>query len=167
MQKAFTFYLSAFTLTLLAACSLNPAIQGRGQDYLQGEWKQDSVAMQSQLLRYSLFKFRFSCDSVYMEIASHAKVNSGMDSCMNKGDWKEYVRGTYQQRNDTLRIKGNFCNADFTLKKQAGCFRSGPYDETFVVSNKADSTVQFLSTSNVIPVNLHLVKRIGCVPKPI
>jgi hypothetical protein len=166
MQKAFALCLSAFTL-LLAACSLNPSVQGKGQDYLQGEWKQDSVPMQRQLLRYSLFKFKFTCDSVYMQIESHAKVNTGMDSCMNKGQWKEYVRGTYQQRNDTLHIKGNFCNADFTLKKQAGCFPSGPYEETFIVSKKAASTVQFVSTSNVIPVNLHLIKRTTCVPKPI
>ncbi|MFD2144819.1 fumarate hydratase [Mucilaginibacter antarcticus] len=142
-------------------------MQGNGEAYLQGEWKQDDVPMQKQLLNYSLHRFNFTCDSVYIEIDSYAKVNSGMDSCMNKGAWKEYVRGTYHQTNDTLRIRGNFCNADFTLKKQAGCFRSGPYDGSFKISKQADSTVQFSSTSNVIPVNLHLIKRTICVPKPI
>lgn len=165
MQKAFAFYLLAFSL--LSACSLNPSVQGNGEACLQGVWKQDSVPMQSRLLSYSLYKFTFSCDSVYMEVASYAKVNSGMDSCMNKGAWTEYIRGTYHQQNDTLRIKGNFCNADYSLKKQVGCFRSGPYEGSFKVSKQSDSTVQFLSTSNVMPVNLRLIKRTTCVPKSI
>ncbi|GAA4094958.1 fumarate hydratase [Mucilaginibacter panaciglaebae] len=166
MSKAFTFYLLAFSF-FLTACSPNPNLQGRGEDYLQGEWKQDSVPMQKQLLSYSLYRFKFTCDSVYMELSEYSKVNTGMDSCMLDGHWKEYIRGTYSQRDDTLHIRGNFCNADYTLKKQAGCFRSGPYEEYFKVNKKADSTVQFLSTSNVIPINLHLIKRTSCTPKPL
>ncbi|MCC8426790.1 fumarate hydratase [Mucilaginibacter sp. UR6-11] len=166
MQKPFAVYLSALCL-LLTSCSFNPALQGRGQDYLQGEWRQDSVPMQKQLLSYSLFKFKFSCDSVFIQLNSFSKVNSGMDSCMNGGHWSEYIRGTYSQSHDTLHIKGNFCNADYTLKKQAGCFRYGPYEEFFKVSKKTGSLVQFLSTSNVIPVNLHLIKKITCNPKPL
>jgi hypothetical protein len=166
MLKPIAFFLFHFCL-LMAACSLNPSMQGKGADYLQGEWKQDSVPMQQKLLNYSLYHFKFSCDSVYIKVDSYAKVNSGMDSCMNKGQWKEYIRGTYHQSNDTLHIKGNFCNADYSLKKQAGCFRYGPYEEHFKVTKKGDSLVQFISTSNVIPVNLHLVKRTTCVPKPI
>jgi hypothetical protein len=166
MLKHFSFSLLAFTF-LLSACTLNPSLQGKGESYLQGEWKQDSIPMQKQLLTYSLFKYKFSCDSVFIEVNSVSKVNSGMDSCMNAGHWTEYIRGTYHQSNDTLHIKGNFCNADYTLKKQIGCFRSGPYEESFKVSKKTDSLVQFLSTSNVIPVNLHLIKKITCDPKPL
>ncbi len=166
MQKSFAFLLLPFCL-LLAACSFNPSLQGKGEDYLQGEWKQDSIPMQKQLLSYSLFKFKFSCDSVFIEQSSVSKVNSGMDSCMNAGHWKEYIRGTYHQSHDTLHIKGNFCNADYSLKKQASCFRSGPYEEFYKVSKKTDSLVQFSSTSNVIPVNLHLIKKTSCTPKPL
>jgi hypothetical protein len=167
MLKHFSFSLLAFTFLLFSSCSLNPSLQGKGENYLQGEWKQDSIPMQKQLLTYSLFKYKFSCDSVFIEVNSVSKVNSGMDSCMNAGHWTEYIRGTYHQSNDTLHIKGNFCNADYTLKKQIGCFRSGPYEESFKVSKKTDSLVQFLSTSNVIPVNLHLIKKITCDPKPL
>jgi hypothetical protein len=166
MQKAFTFLLLPFCL-LLSFCSFNPSLQGKGEDYLQGEWKQDSIPMQKKLLSYSLFKFKFSCDSVFIEQSSVSKVNSGMDSCMNAGHWTEYIRGTYHQSNDTLHIKGNFCNPDYTLKKQAGCFRYGPYEEFFKVSKKTCSLVQFLSTSNVIPLNLHLIKKTSCNPKPL
>jgi hypothetical protein len=164
MQKTFAFLLLALTLT---ACSFNPNLQGRGEDYIQGEWQQDSILMQKQLLNYSLYNFKFSCDSFYVSVHSYSKINSGADSCMNAGHWTEYIRGTYRQKKDTLRLKGNFCNADFSLKKQGGCFRSGVYEEYFTVNKKTDSLVQFLSTSSVIPVNLRLIKKITCNPKPL
>lgn len=166
MHRNICFCLSAFCL-LISACSFNPSLQGKGEDYLQAEWKQDSIPMQKKLLNYSLYNFKFNCDSVFMQISSFSKVNSGADSCMNAGHWTEYIRGTYKQSNDTLHIKGNFCNADYTLKKQVGCFRSGPYEEFFKVSKKTDSLIQFSSTSNVIPVNLRLIKKITCNPKPL
>ena len=166
MQKTFAFYFLAFTL-LTSACSFNPSLQGKGESYLQGEWKQDSIPRQKQLLNYSLYNFKFNCDSVFIQLNSFSKVNSGMDNCMNAGHWSEYIRGTYVQSNDTLHIRGNFCNADYSLKKQAGCFRSGPYEAFFKVSNKTDSLIQFLSTSSVIPVNLRLIKKITCNPKPL
>jgi len=164
--RSFAFLILTFYL-LLTACSPNPNLQGKGEGYLQGEWRQDSIPRQKQLLSYSLYNFKFTCDSVYIELNEYSRVNTGMDSCMLSGYWKEYIRGTYSQHNDTLRIRGNFCNADYSLKPQKGCFRSGPYEEYFKVSNKADSAVRFLSTSNVIPVNLHLIKRTSCTPKPL
>jgi len=164
MQKAFTFLLIA---SALIACSPNADLQGRGEDYLQGQWTQDSIPMQSKLLSYSLYDFNFSCDSVYATIRSFSKVNSGYDTCMNAGKWTEYVRGTYEQKNDTLYIKGNFCNADFSLKGPGGCFRSGPYQDAFKVTRKSDLLIQLSSISNVIPVNLRLVNKISCNPKPL
>lgn len=164
LQKAFTFLLLAFTLT---ACSFNPNLQGKGESYLQGEWKQDTVPLQKQLVTYSLYSFKFSCDSVYTTIRTFSKVNSGYDTCMNAGQWTEYVRGTYQQKNDTLRIKGNFCNADFSLKDAGGCFRSGVYTDVFKVSAKSDSLIQLSSVSSVIPIDLHLTHKISCIPKPL
>ncbi len=164
MQKAFTFLLLAFTLY---SCSPNAAVQGKGEDYLQGEWKQDSIPGQQQLLTYSLYDFRFSCDSVYATIRTVSKVNTGYDTCMNAGKWIEYVRGTYEQKNDTLRIKGNFCNADFSLKSAGGCFRSGVYQDVFKVKQQNDSLIQFSSTSNVIPVRLRLINKVSCNPKPL
>ena len=159
---AFCFLLLAFT-----SCSLNPNMQGNGQDYLQGEWRQDSIPMQNRLLNYSLYNFKFSCDSVYVTVSSFSKVNTGADSCMNAGHWTEYIRATYKQRHDTLRIKGMFCNANFSLKNEGSCFRSGVYEESFKVSQKKDSLVQFQSLSNVIPVNLHLINKTTCHPKPL
>jgi len=174
MQKTFrlspfTFYLSAFTFLLSAfsSCWFNPNMQTPGQPYLQGEWQQDSVTNQKQLLSYSLYRLKFSCDSFFVSIHSFSKVNTGADTCMNSGNWTEYSKGTYEQKHDTLHLKGQFCNADFSLKNDGGCFRSGDYEEFLVVHKKSDSLLQFASTTNVIPIIAHLINRTTCHPKPL
>jgi hypothetical protein len=172
MQKPFrlspfTFYLLFLLSALSSGCRLNPNMQKPGEGYLQGEWQQDSVTKQTQLLSYSLYHLKFSCDSFFVTIKSFSKVNTGADSCMNSGHWTEYCRGTYEEKNDTLHLKGQFCNADMTIKDDKGCFRSGDYEEIFKISKKSDSLVEFASTSNVIPINAHLIKRTSCHIKPL
>ena len=162
-KVAFCFLLFAFG----SGCSFNANVQTPGQVYLQGEWQQDSVTNQKQLLSYSLYRIKFSCDSFYMTIHSFSKVNNGADTCMRSGEWREYTRGTYQQNKDTLRLKGQFCNADMTIKDDKGCFRSGDYEEFFKVTKRSDSVIRFASVSSVIPIDLHLIKRTTCHPKPI
>ncbi|MDR3696931.1 fumarate hydratase [Mucilaginibacter sp.] len=170
MQKLFSFRLLPFVFLLLAfgpGCSFNPNVQKPGEGYLQGEWRQDSVTNQKQLITYSLYHLKFSCDSFYMEIHSFSKINTGVDTCMNVGHWVEYTRGTYVQSNDTLHLTGQFCNADYSIKDDKGCFRSGDYEEFFKVSKQTDSLFTFASTTNVIPLKAHLIKRLSCHPKPI
>jgi len=167
----FTFYLIAFCFLLSAfcfsACWFNPNMQTPGERYLQGEWQQDSVAGQKQLVSYSLYHLKFSCDSFFVSIHSFSKENTGADNCMRAGRWTEYVRGTYEQSNDTLHLKGQFCNPNWTIKDDKGCFRAGDYEEFFKVTKMNDSIIQFASTSNVIPINAHLIKRTTCHPKPL
>jgi hypothetical protein len=165
----FAFHLLPFSFLLSAlgsGCSFNPNMQTPGQGYLQGEWRQDSVTNQKQLLTYSLYRVKFSCDSFYMWIHTISKVNPGADSCMKAGQWMEYTRGTYEQKHDTLHLKGQFCNPDMTIKDDKGCFRSGDYEELFKVK-QSDSLLQLASTSNVIPIEARLVKRMSCHPKPL
>lgn len=166
MKKPFAYILLPFLL-LMASCWFNPNMQTRGQSYLQGEWQQDSVPGQKRLLTYSLYHLKFSCDSFFVSIKSYSKVNTGPDTCMRSGQWAEYVRGTYDQRHDTLHLKGQFCNANMTIKDDKGCFRSGNYEEFFKVIKKDDSNIQFASATDVIPIDAHLVKRITCQPKPL
>ncbi|PTQ99862.1 hypothetical protein C8P68_102692 [Mucilaginibacter yixingensis] len=158
------FYLLLFTLSL-ASCSFNPRLQGKGETYLQGEWQQDSSAVQHKLVTYTSNHFRFTCDSFYLKINTFSKVNYGADTCMNKGRWTEYVRGTYAQRNDTLFLRGQFCDDHYRIKETQDCLRAGNYDELFSVSNKSDSLLQLSGTSSVIPIGLRLQKRTGCTPK--
>lgn len=171
MQRPFAFYLLSFTLIMafgLTACRFNPNMQGPGVAALQGEWQQDTSALQKKLLNYSLYHFRFSCDSFFVSVNSFSKANGGYpDSCVKNGQWGEYAKGVYTQKNDTLRLKGLFCNADFSYKNEGGCFRSGNYEEVFKLSQKADSRIQFLPTSSVIPFNARLIKRTTCNPKPL
>jgi hypothetical protein len=163
LKLAFCFLL----LALSYSCWFNPNVQGKGEVYLQGEWQQDSIPNQKRLLEYSLHHLRFSCDSFYIQVNSFSKVNNGPDTCTHSGHWSEYIKGTYRQRNDTLFIKGQFCNADYSLKEDAGCLRIGMYEEAFKVKKQTDSTIRFASTSNVIPINAHLIKHTSCNPKPL
>jgi hypothetical protein len=174
-KKSFAFNLSALTLLLvlgscilfLSACSPNPSVQGKGVASLQGEWQQQPEAIHRQLVNYTLYNYKFSCDSFYVTMQSHSKVNYGADTCMNSGHWTEYAKGKYQQRQDTLVMKGFFCNANYSLKDVGGCFRSGVYEDFVKMAVKSDSVVQLTSTASVLPVNLHLIKRTTCVPKPL
>jgi hypothetical protein len=169
LRKAF--HLLAFGLLLSAfsfsSCTMNADKQTPGEGYLQGEWRQDTVPAQKSLVTYSLYDLKFTCDSFFLKISTVSKVNYGADTCMSKGQWAEYVRGTYSQRQDTLHIKGQFCNADGSYKNEQGCFRFGDYEEYFKVHRKGDSLIRFVSTSNVIPINAHLIKRTSCIPKPL
>lgn len=167
---AFNFKLSVFGFLLLAfisGCHLNPDLQTPGESYLQGEWQQDTIAGQKALISYSLYDLKFTCDSFYFVIKSVSKINTGPDSCMAPGHWTEYVKGLYQQKNDTLHAKGLFCNKDWTIKDDKGCFRYGDYEEFFKVTKKGTAKVQFANTTNVIPINARLVKKCTCHPKPI
>ncbi|MBB5396964.1 fumarate hydratase [Mucilaginibacter sp. AK015] len=173
MKKPFAFYLFAFTLLLTAncllqtACRFNPDMQTPGEGYLQGEWQQDSVTMQKQLVTYSLYNLKFNCDSFFVSIKTFSKVNNGADSCTKGGNWTEYAKGVYEQRNDTLHVRGLFCNANYTYKDPGGCLRSGVYEERFKITKKGDSMLQFSPTSNVISFNTRLIKRSTCNPKPL
>jgi hypothetical protein len=164
------FLLSALSFALLAltfaSCSFNANLQGKGEAYLQGEWRQDSVPMQKKLTEYSLYNISFSCDSFFMQINSYSKVNNGADKCTASGHWTEYVKGGYQQHGDTLHMRGQFCNANFSLKDENSCLRSGIYEETFMAKKKSDSLVSLMGSS-VIPIDIRLIKRTTCTQKPL
>lgn len=173
-KKPFALTLSALTILLalgscflaLYACSPNANVQTRGMDAIQGEWQQSPQALDKQLVTYTLYNFKFTCDSFFVRMQTHSKVNYGADTCMNKGVWTEYAKGRYQPSNDTLWMRGFFCNADYSLKNPGGCFRSGVYEDFMKVS-VADTLLTLTPKSSVLPLNLHLVKRTNCVPKPL
>jgi hypothetical protein len=175
IKEPFAFNLLPLTFLLvlgscflfLSSCSSNPAFQGKGEAYVQGEWQQKAEAVDQQLLTYTLYHFRFSCDSFFVAMQTNSKVNYGADTCMNSGHWAEYAKGKYTQHTDTLVMKGFFCNANYSLKDVGGCFRSGVYEEYFKTAKIGDTLLRLTSTSSVLPINLHLIKRTNCVPKPL
>ena len=170
MQKPLSFRIVPIYFLLLlaiASCKLNPNLQTQGVSFIQGEWQQDSIPAQNRLLTYSLYHLKFTCDSFYFDIHTNSKVNIGPDTCMQAGKWTEYIKGTYVQQNDTLHLKGLFCNKNWTIKSNKGCLRYGDYEE-FIKLKKQDSThISFAITTIVIPVNARLIKKNTCHPKPI
>ncbi|MFD0795318.1 fumarate hydratase [Mucilaginibacter litoreus] len=172
MPKAFQFSFIAlcfllFALSLLSACRFNPDMQTPGQTYLQGEWKQDSVTMQQQLVNYSLYNFKFNCDSFFVALKTVTKATAGVDICTKGGQWTEYAKGVYEQKHDTLHVRGIFCNPDYSYKDPGGCFRSGVYEEFFKVIQKTDSVTQLTPISGVLSFDLRLIQRSMCIPKPL
>jgi hypothetical protein len=131
----FAFYLNS-GFQLKAPANSTPICRA-GEAALQGEWQQDTAALQKKLVNYSLYHFKFSCDSFFVSVRSFSKANGGYpDSCVKNGQWSEYAKGVYEQKHDTLRLKGLFSNADLTYKVEGGCFRSGKYEETFKLNKK-------------------------------
>jgi hypothetical protein len=142
-------------------------MQTKGQSWLQGEWQQDSVPMQKQLITYSLYHIKFDCDSFFVTIKTFSKVNYSPDSCTRSGKWTEYASGHYEQRHDTLFLKGNYDNPDFSIKEEVGCLHAGVYKDIFTISHKTDSLISFSSTAGVIPITARLIKRTNCTIKPL
>jgi len=166
MDKKYYFFYLLFFVLILASCRFNQAVQKPGVVFLQGEWAQDSVKLQKKLLNYTLYQFRFSCDSVFITTDNFSKVNYGTDTCMNKHKWKEYVRGKYELHHDTLRVRGLYCNPDFSLKN-TGCFHIGVYEDLFKLQKQSDTLLHVLSFSSTVPFDIHLTKKITCNPKPL
>lgn len=165
LKKRYFFYLLFFVM-MMVSCRRKADVQEPGTDFLQGEWKQDSVRMQKKLLSYSLYQFRITCDSIYITTDNYSKVNYGTDTCMDQGKWKEYVRGKYELHHDTLRVRGLYCHPDFSLKNE-GCFHIGVYEDLFKLQKKSDSLFHVTSFSSTVPFDIRLTKRIICNPKPL
>ncbi|MGV8877451.1 MAG: fumarate hydratase [Sphingobacteriaceae bacterium] len=165
MYKSFCYF--SFVLIGLCcvfSCKFNSPIQGSGADFLQGRWIQDALPLQKQLVNYSLYAFNFNCDSFFVRINTFSKVQAAIDTCMHRGEWTEYAKGSYVLQNDTLYLKGFFANADSTLKNE-GCLRTGVFNEAFSLTSKRDSSLLMKNLSDVIPISLRLVEKSGCIPK--
>lgn len=156
----FAFYL----LPLFSSCVRQPNIQGKGEVFMQGVWNEDSVAYSQELSNYTQHHFKFTCDSFYVDLTTHSKVNYYADSCFNKGLWKEYVKGTYAVRNDSLFLVGTFTQANYK-QKISGCYRIGQYLQSFAIKNKTASNLLLDNVSNQREIKLVLKQKNTCVQK--
>lgn len=156
-------FLGGVTLT---SCKFNPNLQGKGTDFIQGVWNEDSVSYQNQLLQYTSHKFKFSCDSFYVTLNTSAKTNIYPDSCFNNGKWTEFAKGIYTSANDSIFLSGTFTKANFK-QKISGCYRNGQYLETFIISKKTDGFMELRSLKQHLPLRLTLKEKTICIPQPI
>jgi hypothetical protein len=151
---------------LLSSCKFNPNLQGKGADFLQGEWMEDSVRYRNELLQYTTHHFKFTCDSFYATLNTTAQTNFYPDSCFNEGQWTEYAKGLYAVRGDSVIISGTFTKSNFK-QKISGCYRIGQYLETFVIKDRTPGLIRLESLSQHRPLQLSLKRRITCIQKPI
>ncbi len=158
------FYLAVVWSVLLASCSRRPNVQGSGEIFLQGIWNEDQVADSNQLLNYTQHRFKFTCDSFYVDLTTHSKANYYSDSCFNHGVWKEYAKGIYRVKKDSLFLEGTYTKSNYK-QKVSGCYQIGTFLQTFIVkSSKADSLL-LESITDQRQSTLVLKQKINCIPK--
>ena len=154
-----------FTFSVLQfACSSRPNIQGKGEEFMQGIWNEDSVAFSNKLSNYTQHHFKITCDSVYIDFVTHSKTNFYEDSCFNNGIWKEYAKGVYAVRGDTLFVGATFTNANYK-QKISGCYRIGRYEKNFLIRKKSADTLVLQSLSDQREIKLSLKEKVTCVQK--
>lgn len=149
---------------LFASCSRLPNVQGKGEAFLQGVWNQDSIPNAGKLLSYTQHKFKFTCDSFYVDLTTHSKVNYYPDSCFNNGVWKEYAKGVYEVRNDSLILEGTYTKANYK-QKISGCFQIGRYIKSFYIKSFEPNKLFLQSAGDQRECNLILKEKIICKPK--
>ncbi len=156
----------SFVILSLSSCKFNPNFQGKGTPFVQGEWEQEQVPYEDQLLTSTRHRLTFTCDSIYAVLQTRSKVNPYADSCFNTGQWTEYAKGTYLVRHDTLFVFGTFTHETFK-QKLTGCYRIGRYLPIFIVKKHTPDSLYLQNLQDHLPVTLALKRKIECVPKPL
>lgn len=165
MFTRISFLLSTFLLFFsLTACRRLPNVQGKGEVFLQGIWNQDSIANANELLSYTQHRFKITCDSFYVDLTTFSKVNYYEESCFNKGVWKEYAKGTYVVKGDTLMLDGTFTKSNYK-QKVSGCYRNGRYLTNFKIKKSSSKKLELENLNNQTECLLALKQQITCVPK--
>jgi len=117
-----------------------------------------------ELLSYTKHKFKITCDSFYVDLTTYSKVNYYADSCFQNGIWKEYAKGVYIVREDTVFLDGTYTKADYK-QKISGCYHVGRYIKSFKIKKSGDDRLLLESTDNQRELSLMLREKITCVPK--
>lgn len=153
-----------FMIVLFTGCRRLPNVQGEGLEILQGVWNQDSIVNANKLLNYTQHKFKFTCDSFYVDLTTHSKVNYYSDSCFNNGIWKEYAKGVYIVKSDTLFLLGTYTKANYK-QKLSGCYQIGQYIKSFKIKLAEPDKLLFESMDNQGELSLALKEKIICIPQ--
>lgn len=152
-------------LLFSASCVRQSEMQTTGADFFQGEWVQDSIPGQEQMLHYTLHEFKVTCDSVYATLRVNSTVKNMSDSCFGSGSWTEYAKGVYVVRGDSLIVDGLYTKPNFK-QKISGCYRSGTFIPRFKITAQSADSVVLESRFDQRPIVLRKTADITCVPKP-
>ncbi len=151
-------------LYALSSCQRHSDMQTEGVASLQGVWIQDSIPYQDQLMNYTLHQFTFTCDSIYTEMDMHAKTRTMPDSCFKNGNWKEYAKGVYVQRGDSIIVEGIYTKEN-GKQKISGCYKNGQYLPRFKLVHQSEDSVVLQNRFDSKPIILRKIKDITCIPK--
>jgi hypothetical protein len=149
---------------IMASCQRLPNVQGKGEVFMQGVWNEDHIENSGTLLNYTQHRFKITCDSFYVELTTHSKVNYYADSCFNKGVWKEYAKGIYQVRKDSLFLDGNYTKSNYK-QKVSGCYQIGRYIKSFYIKSAKADTLFLQNTNDQRECTLVLKQKITCTPQ--
>lgn len=139
-------------------------MQQEGAQEVQGVWIQESVPMQDGLLQYTLHEFKFICDSVYVTMHTTSKVKNVADTCYADGTWREYAKGVYVVRGDSLLVDGLYTKAD-GKQKITGCYRSGQYLPRFKINQTTADSLVLEGRFDQRTIHLRKTADITCIPK--
>jgi len=151
---------------IMASCQRLPDVQGKGEVFMQGVWNEDQVENSNTLLNYTQHKLKITCDSFYVELVTHSKVNYYADSCFNNGIWKEYAKGIYQVRQDSLFLEGTYTTAKYK-QKVSGCYQIGRFIKSFYIKRATPDTLFLQNTNDQRDCTLILKQKITCIPQPL
>ncbi|TAF45599.1 MAG: hypothetical protein EAZ51_03950 [Sphingobacteriales bacterium] len=129
-----------FCLVFVFACTFNPNKRNPGAQYLQGQWQQDSINLDTGLVEYKKRQFKFTCDSFYLVLHNFSKAYFAGDTCYKNGRWTEFVKGVYSLSGDTIVLKGAYTSPVFKLKKSR-CYTTGSFDERLIYQSNYDSVL--------------------------
>lgn len=163
-ELKFLYVIFFISVILYSSCSRLPNIQGKGEEFMQGVWNEDSVAFSHKLSNYTQHRFKISCDSIYIDLVTHSKVNFYEDSCFNNGIWKEYAKGVYAVRGDTLFVGATYTHANYK-QKISGCYHIGRYDKNFLIKKYSADTLILEGLNDQREIKLALKEKITCIQK--
>ena len=150
------------------ACHRNSPYQGRGQSSLQGTWIEDSNALKTipEKTVFTRYNFKFTCDSVYITMNTHAGQDYFATPCYAGGNYTEYVKGTYIIQRDSLVVSGVFTHPNHKMKV-AGCYRSGNIRFWYQIKEHTPATLKLRNTDEHGPIFLSRTQTCACEPKRI
>ncbi len=163
VMKAYLFFLTGMLFTFVS-CQRHSDMQGRGADFLQGIWRQDSIVQQEEMLSYTLHEFKFVCDSLYTTMYVHASVQTMPDSCFNEGQWTEYAKAVYVVRGDSIVVEGVYTKEN-GKQKISGCYKNGQYLPRFKIAYSSPDSLVLENRFDSRPIVLRKTGDITCVPK--
>ncbi|NGF55890.1 fumarate hydratase [Parapedobacter sp. SGR-10] len=163
IMNAYLFLVTGMSFAFVS-CQRHSDMQGRGADFLQGVWKQDSIPQQGEMLSYTLHEFKFVCDSLYTTMHVHSSVQTIPDSCFKDGQWIEYAKAVYVVRGDSILVEGVYTKEN-GKQKISGCYKSGQYLPRFKIAYSSSDSLVLENRFDSRPIVLRKTADITCVPK--